>query len=185
VKEFHVRTSWLALVMAAAVLGAPVAHGEVLERSETHFLVRTSVAIDVPPARVFRALTLEIGRWWDSAHTHFGSASNLSIEPKAGGCFCERLDGRAAEHMRVVFVEPGRTLRLVGGLGPLQELPVSGVMTWTLAETPSGSRLQLTYAVAGHRTGGLGALADAVDGVLAGQVDRLKAYVESDRGGLR
>ena len=30
--------------------------------------------------------------WWDPAHSYSGKASALSFDPKAGGCWCERLD---------------------------------------------------------------------------------------------
>jgi uncharacterized protein YndB with AHSA1/START domain len=182
-KEWEMRVSALAVLLSAVVLGGPTAGAEVIDRSDDHFLIRNAVTIGAPPNRVFLALTMDVGRWWDAAHTFFGSASNLSIESKVGGCFCERLqDGRAVEHMRVVYVEPGRMLRLVGGIGPLQEFPVNGVATWTLSETPAGTDLEMTYSVAGHR---IGTWADGVDTVLSEQVNRLKAYVENDRGGLK
>jgi hypothetical protein len=68
-------------------------------------------------------------------------------------------------------------LRLAGGLGPLQELAVSGVMTWALAATPGGTRIEMTYAVGGYApgVGRLQQLAPLVDAVLGAQVQRLKA----------
>ncbi len=44
-----------------------------------------------------------------------------------GGCFCELIPDGAGEieHMRVIYTRPGVTLRLQGGLGPLQEVGVS------------------------------------------------------------
>ena len=63
--------------------------------------------------------------------------ANMRIEPKPGGCFCEavpagRRSGGEIEHMRVIYVAPGSTLRMSGGLGPLQSEAVTGVLTMTL-----------------------------------------------------
>jgi len=167
------------VVASALMLGTVNVGADVLERSESHFVVRNAVTIAAPTARVFRALTAEVSQWWDPAHTFFGSADGLIFEPRVGGCFCERMqDGRGVEHMRVVYAEPGRMLRLTGALGPLQPMTVTGVATWTLADDASGTTLEMTYSVAGYMTGGVGTVADAVDGVLAAQLRRLKAYVE-------
>jgi hypothetical protein len=50
----------------------------------------------------------------------------------------------------VVFVDPGKTLRMRGGLGPLQGLGVAGAMTFTIAATESGSELTYRYVVGGY-----------------------------------
>jgi len=174
------RMSIMVLGLSVLMTATSTLRAEVVEQSETHFVVRNQVTIDAPAPRVFRAMTADIGRWWDPAHTYFGSAEALSFEPRVGGCFCERTaDGRGVEHLRVVYADPGRQIRLTGALGPLQELAVTGVATWTLSQTSSGTTVELVYKVAGHRSGGLGAVAGAVDGVLADQLARLKAYVDS------
>lgn len=167
------------LVMAILVVVAPV-RAEVVEQSDGHFAVSNTVTVSVESGRAFRAITAEVGQWWDPVHTFFGSAEALLFEPRVGGCFCERLqDGRGVEHLRVVYTEPGRMIRLTGAIGPLQGLAITGVATWTLSETPSGTTIEMCYSVAGHRTGGLGELAAPVDAVLAEQLARLKAYLDS------
>ena len=84
-----------------------------------------------------RSVYRELGqgrRWWDPAHTWSGSARNLKLEPKAGGCFCEKLaDGGSVQHGRVIFAQPGKLLRLEGALGPLQDMAVTGVLSFNLA----------------------------------------------------
>ena len=80
--------------------------------------------IAAPPEEVFRALTEDVGQWWDSNHTYSGSSANLSLDPRPGGCFCEQIEGGGVQHMEVSQVWPGKTLVLLGGLGPLQPMGV-------------------------------------------------------------
>ena len=84
--------------------------------------------------------------------------------------------------MTVVFAAPGRSLRLVGGLGPLQRESVSGRMSWNLEPTESGTSLELTYNVAGTVEGGLEPWAAMVGNMLRGQFDRLAAYAGETEG---
>jgi hypothetical protein len=112
-------------------------------------------------------------------HSYSGEAANLTLDARAGGCFCEKLsDGGSVEHMRVVFAQPGALLRLQGGLGPLQGMNGAGTMDFALAEA-EGARttLRFRYTVGGYVPGGLDAIADAVDGVLAWQLKRLQEYL--------
>lgn len=134
----------------------------------------------VPPARAYEALTDEVSAWWDPAHSHSGDAKNFSLDARAGGCFCERLpnDG-SVMHMQVVFADPGRLLRLVGGLGPLQGMGISGSMDFALEAEGDGTRLRYRYVVSGYAPDGLEALADPVDRVQGGQLERLRAYLSS------
>ncbi len=127
---------------------------------------------------VYQALTEEVSEWWDAAHTLSGSSSNLSIEARAQGCFCEALaSGGSVRHLTVVNADPGKLLRLSGGLGPLQAEAVTGSMSWTLEEVDSGTRLTLTYNVSGSVDGGLDTWAAAVARVLREQLDGLAAFV--------
>ena len=129
-----------------------------------------------------RILIDQIGKWWDPDHTFSGDSRNLSIDPKPGGCFCERLpDNGGVHHLTVVMLSPGKELRLTGALGPLQEAGVAGNMSWKLSEAGGRTRVELTYSVGGYRSGGLGSIASGVDSVLRGQLVRLKKYVETGR----
>jgi uncharacterized protein YndB with AHSA1/START domain len=173
------RRPCLALVVVA-ILGWGSAGAEVVDSAATGFLIQSTVRIDAPPSVVYEAVIHDIGRWWDPEHTFSGDARNLSLRAKPGGCFCERLPGGGGvRHLTVVFVDPGRSLRLVGGLGPLQDLGVAGSMTWKFSGKDGGTALVLTYSVGGHRPGGLVDLAAPVDSVLLQQLHRLKDYVES------
>lgn len=72
-------------------------------------------------------------------------------------------------------------IRFSGALGPLQQMGASGGLIWKLSAANGGTQVEWTYAVSGFRPGGLGALAPAVDGVLAVQLQRLKRFVETGR----
>jgi uncharacterized protein YndB with AHSA1/START domain len=145
------------------------------------FRVATRVSVRATPAVVYGAL-VDVGRWWNADHTFSGDATNLSLDPRPGGCFCERLPkGGGVEHMRVVYAAPGETLRMNGGLGPLQGLGVTGSLTIALMPDGGGTSVSLAYAVGGFSEGGFLQLAPAVDGVLVEQMNRLKSYVETGR----
>ena len=81
--------------------------------------------------------------------------------------------------MIVGYVEPGRALTLLGGLGPLQALGLDGALQLTLTAEGGGTRMNWIYVVSGYRPGGIAVLAAPVDGVLAEQVERLKAAAET------
>jgi hypothetical protein len=61
----------------------------------------------------------------------------------------------------------------------LQGIGVDGSLTWTISPAGDGSDLSLTYEVGGYAKDGLDKLASPVDGVLAAQVQRLKAFIET------
>jgi uncharacterized protein YndB with AHSA1/START domain len=163
------------------LLWPSAARADVVDASANGFTVKIVVQIAAPPANVYRAIIDRVGAWWDSNHTWSGSASNLTLEATPGGCFCEKLpNGGGVRHMTVVYVDPGKLLRLSGGLGPLQDMAVAGAMTWKLTEASGKTTLETTYKVGGYAPGGVDAIAKLVDGVLATQIQRLKKFVETD-----
>jgi uncharacterized protein YndB with AHSA1/START domain len=175
------RSKTVTFAILCAILAVPL-RGEVIESTAAGFLVRNTAAINAPPAKVYTALTDGVGRWWDPAHTLSNDARNLSLDAKPGGCFCERLpDGGGLEHMRVIYASPGKLLRLTGAIGPLQEAALAGTMTWSLSQAGGGTAVELSYAVGGFRAGGFRDIPTVVDGVLRGQLARLKALVETGR----
>jgi len=143
----------------ASGLCAGLARADVIDAAANGFTVKNVVTIAAAPPQVYRQLT-NIGQWWSSEHTFSGDARKLSLDARAGGCFCERLGDRASvRHLEVVFAAPGKTLRLSGGLGPLQAMAVTGSMTWQLTPADNGTRVEMTYTVGGYRPGGLQELA--------------------------
>ncbi len=95
---------------------------EVADSASNGFTLKTTIQIQAPPDTVYRRL-IQVGDWWDPAHTFSGDAKNLSIDEKPTGCFCEKLaNGGGVRHLEVVFLAPGKRLVLSGGLGPLQSM---------------------------------------------------------------
>jgi uncharacterized protein YndB with AHSA1/START domain len=167
------------LAAAMAALFAPAANAAVEGANAGGFHVQHSVRIAAPQAKVWE-MVLSPGRWWSSEHSWSKNAANMTIQPAAGGCWCERWSGGQAEHMRVVHIAPMSTMRLRGGLGPLTGLGLDGVMTWTLAGTPDGgTSVTLDYIVSGYSQRGFDGLSKAVDGVLAEAVNRLQMFVQT------
>jgi uncharacterized protein YndB with AHSA1/START domain len=171
----------LCLLVFVCVAVAPTAYADVVDSTVGGFTVKVTVDVAAPSARVYQALTERIGAWWDAAHTFSGNAANLSIDARAGGCFCERLPGGGGvQHLTVIHADPGKLLRMSGGLGPLQDLAVAGVMSWKMTETGGRTSLEVTYKVGGYAPGaGVGALAAPVNTVLSAQVSRLAQFVST------
>ncbi len=171
----------IAFATLFAALAAAPARAEVVEVSETGFTVKEAVTVSVPPEKAYAAF-VAVGKWWDSAHTYSGDAANLSIDPRPQGCFCERLaDGGGVRHLTVVFASPGKRLSLEGGLGPLQSMGVTGIMSLTFAPVEKGTSVTLRYVVGGHNAGGFQEISAGVEAVLRAQLDRYRAYADPVR----
>jgi len=168
----------------SVVLGlAAPAHAEVKEIRENGFTIEATVMADASPAAVYRHL-VRIAGWWDPKHTWSGSARNLKLSPHAGGCFCEKLaDGGSVQHARVIFAQPGKLLRLEGALGPLQDMAVAGVLSFNLAPDGPGTRIQMTYRVAGILSMDSAKLAPLVDQVMGIQLGRLRSFASGGPAG--
>jgi opacity protein-like surface antigen len=171
---------WLmGLALAAVMLGGS-AQAEVTDKSAAGFEVTEKAHIAAPVAKVYAAL-LTPAAWWNSQHSWSGQAKNLSID-LATGCFCEKLPHGFVRHMTVVFTDGGTTLRLNGGLGPMQFTGASGNLGFTLKPAGAETDLSVTYDVGGYAKGGLAeTLAGPVDKVLGEQVVRLKKYLETGK----
>jgi uncharacterized protein YndB with AHSA1/START domain len=165
----------LALVVLSGARSAP-------QITPNGFLVKFEVSINAPAAKVYDALVGQVGSWWNPEHTYSHDAKNLSIDPRPGGCFCEKLpNGGGIEHLRVVYVAPPQVVRFSGGLGPLQASGVAGSMTWKVTGGPDSTRLELSYSVGGFIQGGFEKIAPAVEAMLREQLDRLKLFVETGK----
>jgi uncharacterized protein YndB with AHSA1/START domain len=163
----------------ALAMVAPIAMAEVTGAGASGFEVREKVHIAAVPDAVYAAV-LTPKRWWDPKHTYSGDANRMTLEAKAGGCWCETLPGGGAvEHLSITYLAPPKAVRFRGALGPLQGMGVAGSMTITLTATDGGTDLALTYAVGGYAKDGFEDMSKGVDGVLAAQVARLKKAVET------
>lgn len=155
------------------LLSNPVS-ADVLYTEDRAFAVENRVQIQQPADLVWQTLVQQVDEWWPKDHSWWGGA--FSIEPTAGGCFCERQGEQSAQHMMISLVDPGVLLRMTGGLGPLQGLGLSGTLDWQLTPVEGNSEITLvtlTYRINGYMPGGFAALAPVVDQVQALQLGGL------------
>jgi len=153
---------------------------EVVSVSSNGFQVRHEVQLNIPPEEAYELL-VNVGSWWNASHTYTHNTKNLSIDARPGGCFCEKYpNGGGVQHMSVVHAAPGKALRMSGALGPLQAHGLSGSMSWDfIPQKPAGnsptlSKLVLTYSVGGYMLGGFEKFAPMVDNMLGEQISRYK-----------
>lgn len=166
-------------ITALACLSAGIARAEVKQAAPDGFHIHQSASLQATPAEAWAAL-IKPQAWWSSEHTWSGDAANFELEPKAGGCWCERWPGGSAEHGRVVMALPGELLRMEAALGPLQEYALQAVLSYRIgAAGEGGSALDIEYRVNGSSASGLDAFAPQVDAVLATQRARLQRYLDS------
>lgn len=166
------------LALATASLTAVPARAEVAASTAAGFVVEGRLEVSGASPEDLWATFVHPEAWWNGSHSWSGNAANLSLEPVAGGCFCESIPGArhgSVEHMRVVQVRPGNSIVLRGSLGPLQAQAVTGILTVTMEQTPGTSFtwLDWRYAVGGYSEIPFTDLASAVDGVIAEQMTRL------------
>ena len=164
------------LLLALAVFGP--ANADVKQAATDGFVVENQYAISAAPDVVWREL-LHPEHWWPSDHTWSGQAKNLSLSAEPGGCFCERWDGGAVEHGRVVMARPAKLLRLAAALGPLQEMAVTGALTVKLDPDSGGTRMTVTYRVSGDSSHRLEELAPVVNAVNKLQFGNLATFLGS------
>lgn len=167
------------ILLAATLAVACPASAGVLEATAQGFTIENTVTVAAPPPAAWRAMVEDIDRWWPKDHSWWGRDSTLSIDARAGGCFCERSnDGaRQAQHLQVVFVDPHATLRMVGGLGPLQGMGLHGVFEATFAPADGGTRITWRYRAGGYTPDDVSRLAPVVDRVQGQQLAGLAAHL--------
>jgi len=166
------------LLLAAALSAAsgPV-FADVTDRSDNGFTLSFERTVTASDAAILEA----VGRpaaWWSDAHTYSGSASNISLDLRPGGCWCEALPGGGVKHAEAILVWPERRLiRFDAPFGPLQSIGADAVLTmsWVEPEGEPGRRLKWTFVVSGP---GAGTMAEPVDGVLEEQFNRLADHLD-------
>lgn len=164
-------TSLLITALSAAI--SMTVNAEVIHKAENGFYLTLTGYTAATPEQAYQQF-VRVNEWWVASHTWFGNAQNLSIDAKAGGCFCE-LDGqRQVQHMVVAMVLPGQEIQLLGGLGPLKMMGLHGAMSWKFEAKGSKTEITQTYNVSGFYPEGLDALAEIVDSV---QTDQLNALI--------
>lgn len=172
----------LVLLIAAT---ASSARAEIKSASSDGFVIAFSQRIGATPAVVYAALPA-VDRWWNSAHTGSGSASDLRLKAEAGACLCEPWRDGNVEHGWVIMAIRDQTLRLQTTLGPLQGRAVTGVLTFQLGPDDKGagqtaSVLTLTYVVNGSSASAPDKVAPAVNDLLGEQFGRLVGLIETGK----
>jgi uncharacterized protein YndB with AHSA1/START domain len=167
----------LFLTLACAIAPACLL-ADVIDSAPGGFTVKETLTINAAPQDVW-AKIFHVGDWWSSAHSFSRDAHNLSLDEKVGGCFCEKLpNGGGVKFMEVVNIAPPKAIVLHGALGPLLSMAATGSMQIQLSAVDGGTKVEVTYAVAGYSAAGLNTLAAPVDGVLKEQIIRLKNLIE-------
>lgn len=174
-----------AITCAAGCLAftAP-AFAEVKTSSDTGFNSVHIASVKASPDEIWKRL-IAPKDWWNKSHSWSGSTEGFYIDAQANGCFCELFQEKGAdgkvktvgsvEHMRVIFSQPGKVLRMQGGLGPLQSEAVTGTLTVAMEPSKDGqtTKISFSYVVGGYMRYKVSEIAPAVDGVLGDQFRRL------------
>ena len=165
----------------ASLFAAPL-QAEVVQAVEGGFVTRDSATVEAEPQDVWLEL-ITPGNWWNDSHTWSADASNMTLTPQGGGCFCERIPAEdedgviglagSVQHMVVLQANPRKVLRMSGALGPLQSEPVVGVLTITIRAVDGGSRINWEYVVGGFMRYPVADISKAVDAVMSQQLDGL------------
>lgn len=173
------RAQWLLFLTLTVAAAAAPARAEVKDATAQGFTTENVAVVPAPPDRVWAALVREVDAWWPRDHTWW-PGSTLSIDPRAGGCFCEIAGDRQARHLDVAFVDPGKTLRMLGGLGPLQGMGLSGMVEFRLSPAPGGgTSVVMVLRSGGYTTEDLRTFAPVVDRVNKQQLGALAAFLRS------
>lgn len=174
----RMRLSVLAFLLASLCSGPLSA--EVQHVADTGFIVENGIQVSDDVATTWRTFVEEVDNWWPKDHSWWLDQGTFSIDPRAGGCFCELAsDGRSAEHMRISFVDPQKMMIMTGGLGPLQGMGMFGALTFVFTGNDSGTEVVMTYRVNGINPDGFAELAPIVDMVQGLQIGGLKNFLES------
>ena len=174
----------LFLAAATIVAMSSPATAEVKTVTDNGFNIVHIADITAKPDVIWKRL-IAPKDYWSKAHSWSGSSESFYIVAQANGCFCELFQEKGAdgklktigsvEHMRVIFAQPGRVLRMQGALGPLQSEAVLGTLTVAIEplKTGEGSKISFSYVVGGYMRYKTIDIATAVDKVLGEQFKSL------------
>lgn len=169
------------LLLVLAPVGAQPA---VLKTTAHSIEVQLEVVVQARPDVAYETFARDLPRWWDAAHSWSGDSANLSLDPRAGGCFCEKLPGGGSvKHGEVIFARPGSLLRLDAALGPFQEMAVQGVLSFRFEPDGQATRVTVHYRVFGLIPAEPATLAPHVNTMLEGQMHRFRDHVATTRKG--
>ena len=181
-KPVAMKIALIPVVLFTAI--APPALAEVKTVTDTGFNIVHIAEVSAEPDVIWKRL-IAPKNYWSKAHSWSGSSEGFYIDAQANGCFCEMFQEKGAdgktkttgsvEHMRVIFAQPGKVLRMQGALGPLQSEAVLGTLTVAIEPLKGGdgSKLSFSYVVGGYMRYKTTEIAPAVDKVLGEQFKSL------------
>jgi len=163
-------------------LAVPAASkAEVISMSDTHFALRHESRSSLTPQQIWDRL-IQPSAWWHPDHTYSGDSAHLSLDLQAGGLWREDWNGRSVAHGKVLFVDPGKVLRLDAPFGPLQGLGAYTVWTITITPDEDGSVVVFDEVATAPPTAKLTEVAGAVDYVKGEAIRRLVDDSADDTG---
>jgi hypothetical protein len=189
-----------ALALCALAASVP-AHAEIKAQSDAGFNVVHIAEVEATPDDLWKRL-ISPKDYWSKEHSWSGSSAGFFIDAQAGGCFCELMQDKetggkakpagkpagSVEHMRVIFAQPGKVLRMQGALGPLQSEAVLGTLTVAMQPMPAKNggkpitKLSFSYVVGGYMRYKVSEIAPAVDKVIGEQFASLiKPFAQSGK----
>ena len=181
-------------VAVLALLVTVPAQAEIASEAGNGFSVTHEVTVSADPEATY-AMVRSPSKWWSGEHTFTLNAENLYMDAQAGGCFCELIPAEgdaidrslrgSVQHMRILYAEPGKLLRLTGALGPLQSEAVNGTLSIKLEPIKGGTLITFDYVVGGYMRFPVAAIAPAVDKVMGEQASRLAMAIGPLVGGKR
>ncbi|GEA13302.1 SRPBCC domain-containing protein [Alteromonas sp. KUL49] len=171
-----INRSALNFLIATLIVISPVCFSEVTRSSNYGFSLTNSIHTKASDKALYQALVNRVDQWWPKDHSWW--EGTMRIDAFAGGCFCETSDNQSAEHMRVSMVVPNQKLVMIGGLGPLRDMGLSGALVWSITPFDEGTRITLTYTVNGVIESNAEGLAAIVDQVQLQQLSALVTYSE-------
>lgn len=171
------KSACLAVLAAMCIAVTGEARANVIAAAADGFTIVIEVDVAVTPDVAYLKFVNGPALWWDDAHTYSGKAAHMSLDPRAGGCFCEQIDGGGSiSHGTVLYADPGNALRLSAALGPLQEMAVIGTLSVVFAPRAEGTHVTLTYRVFGGFMTDAVELSKLVDTVMTTQLQRYAAH---------
>ena len=180
------------LILGATLLAlsAPAA-AEVKTKADNGFSVFHAADVNATPDAIWKRL-ISPKDYWNPDHSWSGSVAGFTLDARPGGCFCEAMQedlpgGKTktignVEHMRVIFAQPGKVLRMQGALGPLQSEAMLGTLTVAIAPAKSGTAttVSFSYVAGGYMRYKPDDIANKVDTVIGEQFNRMiKPFVDS------
>ena len=174
-------SSTIAALMCLALVSPSDA--DVVTAVTNGFQIKQKVETDLSTREAWDTFVNDFSKWWDASHSYSQNAANLSIDLKQR-CMFEKLPNDGfVRHLEIVYSQPGTAIRFTGGLGPLQQMGVSGALTVTFTKTDGKTVVELEYNVSGRNDQGLDKFAAAVDNVITAQLQSFARHSKSKSNG--